>query len=137
MDQNLAGRVSSYARWGLGGSGQWPKEADGGVAQRGPVGDVHGPWNRTRTGRIVVRGTAEDEQGGEGAAGEDAHGTRSAKEEKEGGRKEEERLGRPRNHPLSQRHLSRGSAMRRPPSGEEREGVMGHGSQCIWRPSPP
>ena len=34
MAQKLAGRVGSYARWDLGGSGQWPKEADGGVAPK-------------------------------------------------------------------------------------------------------
>ena len=109
------------------------------MAQRSPVGDVHGPWNRTslRAGRIVVGGTTEEEQGGGGAAGEDALGTRSAKEGKEGGRKEEERLGRPRDHPLSQCHLSRrvsheATAQRRGEGGGDGAWVAVH-----RRPSPP
>ena len=82
-------------------------------------------------------GRRKRSRAGEGAAGEDAHGTRSAKEGKEGGRKEEERLGRPRNHPLSQRHLSRRVSHEATARGEERDGVMGQGQQCIGGPVPP
>ena len=45
----LEGLVRTPGR-GLVRSEQWPEEADGGVAQRSPVGDVHGPWNRQDKG---------------------------------------------------------------------------------------
>ena len=108
------GRVFCQAGW----SGQRPEEANAGRVV------VHGRRRRKkRKGR---------RRGGGGAAGAGGQGTRSAKEGKgESGGRRGAAGSDARSPPVPSPSQQAG------PSGEEREGVMGHGSQCIGGQVPP
>ena len=156
--EEAGGRQGGPGSWlDVGYSTSCARPGHRGSGQKRPMAGEGGPvagWTLVASfARPGGRGSGQKRPMAGGSSFMDGDGGRR---ERDGGGAEEERLGRAARAPGQRKRGRResggrrgaaGSDARSPPvpspsqragpSGEEREGVMGHGSQCIGGPVPP